>query len=176
MSLCCITSFHLLSIPNISQNIPHWSFCTRLSLLRPPRARRRDIGCWIGQGLARMKREGGEGEGAEGWQIRTSFFVGQGVEWRTDGRVKFAWTLVCVSNFTHAHIQQPREQFGQSAEGGPKGGGRWLIINGVDLGINQGRESRRASSRANEKKKKKREGSEGGWRGREESVHRQRPN
>lgn len=67
----------------------------------------------------------GEGEGAEGWQIRTSFFVGRGVEWRTDGRVKFAWTLVCVSNFTHAHIQQPREQFGQSAEGGPKGeGGR----------------------------------------------------
>lgn len=26
MSLCCITSFHLLSIPNISQNIPHWVF------------------------------------------------------------------------------------------------------------------------------------------------------
>jgi len=36
-----------------------------------------------------------------------------------------------------------------------KGGRKeeWLIINGVDLGINQGRESRRASSRANGKKR-----------------------
>lgn len=68
----------------------------------------------------------------------SSFFVGRGVEWRTDvrtdertvgrsdgrtdGRVKFAWTLVCVSNFTHAHIQQQcTETVGASGE---KGSGR----------------------------------------------------
>lgn len=107
---------HPLSFAKYTQHFPKYSTVVFLYKASSPPSREnrwRDISYCIGQGWQEWR--GG------GWQTRTSFFVGPGVEWRTDGRVKFAWRLVCVSNFTHAHIQQPREQFGQSAWEGRRG-------------------------------------------------------
>lgn len=61
-----------------------------------------------GSGIGRL-RGGGWPVGWAGQTVKFLLCRGRWIACRgTDGRVKFAWTLVCVSNFTHAHIQRYR--------------------------------------------------------------------
>lgn len=142
----CTIHFHLLivSIPDISQNIPHWGVFLYKASSPPspenPSTRHR---------LLDRTRDRQERRGEDGRYGLPSLSARESNGGQTDGLNLHGRLSAFPISRMHT-FSSPGNSLGSRR--GRAEGGR-LIINGVDFGINQGRESRRASSRANEKKK-----------------------